>query len=194
MDENVDTILTVPGEDAMAELMVSLRLEVEEPDLSNLDGLLDDAALTALGRAVSRTDQPYLWAAKHVEHAIGHLHAAEFLYASPPLVIGVEGLYWAVAEEKGYIDQRRHFTSKAGRTGTARNAADIIRGLPINERVQRFLTRHAFGGAANSFRHGTRPEVEEREQCLIWLLALTAWVDGWGWEWAYPRGVGPQLR
>jgi hypothetical protein len=51
----------------------------------------------------------------------------------------------------------------------------------MNEGVQRFLIRFAFGGEANAFRHGRLDPVGARHQCLVWLVALAAWVDGWGW-------------
>ena len=36
---------------------------------------------------------------------------------------------------------------------------------------------------ANAFRHGRPPAgVDEREQCLMWLLALVVWFDGEGWR------------
>jgi hypothetical protein len=46
-------------------------------------------------------------------------------------------------------------------------------------------TSKAFGGPGTAFRHGRVHEVGERQQCLLWLLALVMWIDGYGWDWAY---------
>jgi hypothetical protein len=39
----------------------------------------------------------------------------------------------------------------------------------------------AFGGEANAFGHGRLDPIGPRHQCLVWLVALAAWIDGWGW-------------
>lgn len=142
-----DTYLSIPDETGMqAAVIVPLLLDVDKPDLSRLDDLLDADVLQAMARAVVDAQQPYPWAAAHVRHAVDHLLAGEFTHAWPPLVIGVEGLYWGEAEQDGYIDDRGRFTEKAGRGGRARSVIDIIHVLRINERVQRFSKRTAFGG------------------------------------------------
>ena len=117
-------------------------------------------------------------AADHVRQALAHLAASDVRAAWPPLVIGVEGLFWAEALEEGFLDRDDRFTPKASRSGKATNAIDIILALPMNERVQRFMRRQAFGGPANAFRHGRLHEVGERAQCVMWLLALVVWFDG----------------
>ena len=91
-------------------------------------------------------------------------------------------MFWAEAEEGGFVDAGGRFTEKAARSGKPTNAIDIILALPINERVQRFLKRFAFGGAANTFRHGRLDDVGERQQSMMWLLALVVWFDGHGWR------------
>jgi len=91
-------------------------------------------------------------------------------------------LFWAEAEQRGYIDADGRFTAKAPtKRDRPRSAIDIFAVLGINERVQRFLTRFAFGGEANAFRHGRVDPIGPRHQCLVWLVALAAWIDGWGW-------------
>src|SRR5215217_4361373 len=179
--EHADTILSVPNRHGAASFMVHLNLEVDDPDLSGLDGLLEEDALAAMKEALSIADaaQP---ARDHIAHALDHLAAGDLRRAWPPLVIGVEGLFWAEAEEVGYLDAYGRFTEQAARTGKPTNAIDIILALPITERVQRFLRRFAFGGAANAFRHGRLHGVGERQQCLMWLLALVVWFDGQGWR------------
>ena len=163
---------------------IRLKLDAQDPDLSGLDELLSDSALDHLEYVVRQVEQPYPWAAAHVLHAIGHLRTREYRHAWPPLMTGIEGLYWAAAERDGYLDERGRFTANAARSKPPRNAIDIILALPINERVQNLLRRKAFGGPASAFRHGRMHEVGEREQCLMWLLALVVWIDGWGWNWA----------
>jgi hypothetical protein len=58
----------------------------------------------------------------------------------------------------------------------------------MNERVERFLSsRFAVGGEANAFRHGRLDPVGPRRQCLAGLVALAAWIDGWGRPRPLPR-------
>jgi hypothetical protein len=179
--EFADTILCVPNRDGAAAFMVHLDLDVEDPDLSGIDALLERDALTAMKNALDIADaaEP---ARDHLNHALDHLGSGGLRLAWPPLVIGVEGLFWAEAEEGGFLDDRGRFTDKASRTGKPTNAIDIIQALPINKRVQRFLSRFAFGDSANAFRHGRLHGIGERQQCLIWLLALVVWFDGQGWR------------
>lgn len=179
--EDVDTILSVPNRHGAASFMVKLQLDVDDPDLSGLDELLSLEAIEAFRVALEVADVAAP-AADHVRHALNHLAAGQLRDAWPPLVIGVEGLYWAEAEEDGFLDDQGSFTDKALRRGRPTNAIDIVLALPINERVQRFLRRFAFGGAANAFRHGRLHTVGERQQIHLWLLALVVWFDGQGWR------------
>jgi hypothetical protein len=56
-----------------------------------------------------------------------------------------------------------------------------MQSVPVQVRERRLLTRFAFGGEANAFRHGRLDPIGPRHQCLVWLVALAAWIDGWGW-------------
>jgi hypothetical protein len=175
--EDYDTILTVPGRDGVASLMVQLNLDVPEPDLSDVEALLEPEKLAALAEALDVAEAPEP-AIDHVRQALAHLAAGDIRAAWPPLVIGVEGLFWAEALEEGCLGDDDRFTDKAARHGKATNAIDIILALPIKESVQRFMRRQAYGGPANAFRHGRLHDVGERAQCLMWLLALIVWFDG----------------
>src|SRR3712207_2320547 len=127
-----DTYLTIPDETGMqAAVTVALVLDVDKPDLVGFGDLLDATVLEAMAGAVTRAQQPYPWAAAHIRHAIDHLLIGELTNAWPPLVIGVEGLYWGEAEQEGYVDNRARFTEKAGRGGRARSVIDIFDVLPI---------------------------------------------------------------
>jgi hypothetical protein len=179
--EHADTILSVPNRYGAAAFMVQLNLDVDDPDMSGIDGLLEQDALAAMEEALAIADAAAP-AGDHVAHALAHLAADELRNAWPPLVIGVEGLFWAEAEEHGFLDDDGRFSAKAARSGPPSNAIDIILALPINPRVQRFLRRFAFGGPANAFRHGRLHGIGERQQCLMWLLALVVWFDGEGWR------------
>jgi hypothetical protein len=188
-----DTILlTVPGRDGLASVIVQLNLDVPEPDLSGFEGLLEPDRLAALAEALNIAEAPAP-AADRVRQALAHLAASDVRAARPPLVIGVEGLFWAEALEEGYLGDDDRFTEKANRRGKATNAIDIILALPMNERVQRFMRRQAFGGPANAFRHGRPHAVGERAQCVMWLLALVVWFDGArAWRPVFARlGAGP---
>jgi hypothetical protein len=176
-----DTVFSIPGPGSEI-LLVALVLDVPEPDLSPVENLLTPPMLDVLAHAAAAAEQPYSWAADHIVHAIDHLRAHEYVHAWPPLVIGVEGLFWAEAEQRGLIDATGHFTAMAPTTRPRpRSAIDVFAVLGMNERVQRFLTRFAFGGEANAFRHGRLDPIGPRHQCLVWLVALAAWIDGWGW-------------
>jgi hypothetical protein len=182
-----DTFLTIPRRGGgAASLRIVLTLGVPQPDLSNLDGLLNPEALDAIEAAVEDAEQPYPHTVEHIQHALEHLRAGEFVKAAPALVQGVEGLFWAEAEKRGLIDENRCFTASTDREGQRSNS---IRGpisvLNINERVKRFLNEQAFGEAGNTFRHGRRHAVGERQQCLVWLLALCAWLNGYGNWWPH---------
>jgi len=177
-----DTVFSVPSPDGKTVLTVSLLLDVPEPNLSPVEDLLTPPMLDVLAAAAAAADQPYAWAAHHVVHAIDHLRAREYIHAWPPLVIGIEGLFWAEAEQRGFLDAGGRFTAAAPTTrDRPRSAIDVFAVLGMNERVRRFLTRFAFGGEANAFRHGRVDPIGPRHQCLVWLVALAAWIDGWGW-------------
>jgi hypothetical protein len=98
--EGYDTILTVPGRDGSASLIVQLNLGVPEPDLSDLEALLDPEKLAALTEALDVAEAPEP-AVDHVRQALAHLAAGDIRAGWPPLVIGVEGLFWAEALEAG---------------------------------------------------------------------------------------------
>jgi hypothetical protein len=162
--------------------MVSLVLDVVEPDLTPMEDLLAPPVLGVLAQAVTTADQPYAWATEHVVHAIDHLRVHEYIHAWPPLVTGVDGLYWAEAEQRGFIDASGRFTAVAptGRT-RPRSAIEVFAVLGMNERVRRSLSRAAFSAEADAFRHGRVDPIGPLYQCLVWLVALAAWIDGWGW-------------
>jgi hypothetical protein len=183
LTEGFDTTFMVPSQEGVAVVMVHLKLDVDVPDLSGLDDLVSAEVLGRIEQVMHRVELPYPWAAEHVLHAIRYLRRGEYLHAWPPLVIGVEGLFWAAAEKRGYIDEEGRFTEDAGRRGKPTNAIDIVLALPLNERVQRMLRKYAFGGSANVFRHGGKHEIGEQEQCRLWLLALVVWIDAYGWDW-----------
>jgi hypothetical protein len=180
-----DTVFSVPGPDG-SNLVVGLVLDVDDPDLTPVEKLLTTPMLDVLAQAVAAADQPYTWAAEHVVHAIDHLCAQEYVHAWPPLVTGIEGLFWAEAEQRGFIDTSGRFTASAGTTrDRPRSAIDVFAVLGMNERVQRFLTRFAFGGEANAFRHGRLdpigPRINAWSGSLPWRRGLTA-GDGRGWR------------
>jgi hypothetical protein len=56
--EDYDTILTVPGRDGVASLMVQLNLDVPEPDLSDVEALLEPEKLAALAEALDVAEAP----------------------------------------------------------------------------------------------------------------------------------------
>jgi hypothetical protein len=98
--DTYDTILTVPGRDGLASVIIQLNLDVPEPDLSGVEALLEPDRLAALAEALNIAEAPAP-AADHVRQALAHLAASDVRAAWPPLVIGVEGLFWAEALEEG---------------------------------------------------------------------------------------------
>lgn len=109
-----DTVFSVPSPDG-DHLLVSLVLDVPDPNLSPVERLLTPPMLDVLAGAALAAEQPYRCASEHVAHAVEHLKREEYVHAWPPLVIGVEGLYWAEAEQKGLLDDRGRFTAAAKR-------------------------------------------------------------------------------
>jgi hypothetical protein len=94
------------------------------------------------------------------------------------------GIVLAEAEQRRFIDAVGRFTATAPTMrARPRSAMDVFAVLGMNERVQRILTRFAFSGEANAFRHGRLDPIGPRHQCLVWLVVLATWFDGWGWPW-----------
>ena len=92
-----DTTFTLLRDDGST-VQVSVRLEPDgRPDRWVLDDLLLEYVLDGLLECVARADLPNPWAVEHVYHAVSHLRQGEWTQAWPPLVIGVEGLFWSVA-------------------------------------------------------------------------------------------------
>lgn len=186
-----DTVLCVPGEDWAARFMIQLRLEGEQLDLRVLeDRLLDEAVFDALDVAIGLA-QPGDWTTRQIRHSLTLLRVHDYVLAWPPLVTGVEGLYWEEAIGRGLID-RDSLEVRGGEYAgrKARDAHDVFRTLPLNDRVRRALSRYAFGAEANAFRHGLRGAWGERQQCAIWILALVAWLDVAGWRHFNAASIG----
>jgi hypothetical protein len=130
-----DTTVTFLRADGSS-VAFGVKLEpLGRPDLAVLEDLLRDYVLDALVECVARVGLLEPLAVAQVTHAISHMRRGEWVQAWPPLALGTEGLFWAVAVRDGFLDDQ-------GR-------------------------RHPGG---------------ERTQCLIWLLALVAWVDGYAWR------------
>lgn len=177
-----DTYFAIPGRRGGGFVALGLRLDVESPDLSSAASLLATPMLDALAVGVEgATIAPgYEDAREQVLAAISALRCGSFATAAPLLIVGIEGLYRSAAEARGLIDGRGRFTAKSGRRGRAQSGNDVVAVLPVNERVRRFHRRFAFGGAGNDMRHGQRHPMPKHEQCAIWLVALAAWLDGYG--------------
>jgi len=178
-----DTLLTIPGANWMASLQLYLKLDGADLDLERLaEQLLDNDVLDALDVAID-VGKPREWSARQAHHALDHLRHDDYILAWPLLGTAVEGMYWEEAETKGLVDPTTAKILEGKLVGrVARDAHDIFRTLPMNEHVQRALSRYAFGSEANAFRHGRRGQWGERHQCAIWLLALITWLDGAGWR------------
>jgi hypothetical protein len=95
------------------------------------------------------------------------------------------GFYQAIGTTIAQNEQTRRPRPAAFRSDpfgkTARRTPRLPARLPSNERVRRFLTRFVFGGEANAFRHGRLDPIGPRHQRHVWLVALAAWIAGWGW-------------
>lgn len=178
-----DTLLSVPGPDWSAALMLQLKLEGTPLDLPQLTAeLLSPAVYEAVETAIAIA-RPNEWTARQISQALNFMRQGDFVLAWPLLVIGVEGLHWEEAERGGFIDPETGRVTAGDSAGkTARDAHDLFRALPINERVRKTLSRYAFGAEANAFRHGRIGSWGEQQQCAIWMLALIAWLDGSGWR------------
>ena len=178
-----DTLLSVPRADWSASVFLYLKLDGAELDIEQLAGrVFEHEVLDALDAAID-VAKPSEWSALQARQALDYLRRDDFILAWPLLVTAVEGMYWEEAETKGLVDPTTSQILDGPLSGrTARDAHDVFRTLPMNERVQKALSRYAFGSEANAFRHGRRGRWGERQQCAIWLLALIAWLDGAGWR------------
>lgn len=175
-----DTGLSIPRRRGGGAFYVSLSLDVPEQQLPDLEGLLDPRVLHAISAAVSDADQPYEHARAYITEAITKISAGDFVTATPLLGQGLEALFRGVAEARGLIDQHGTLAASSARAGRKAVATDLVLALPINARVQRMLNRFAFGDQASTYRHGGIHRIDQRAQCLIWLLGAVAWLDAYG--------------
>jgi hypothetical protein len=101
--------------------------------------------------------------------------------------------------------QGSHRQRRASRPGVAASrdrtpsAIAVFAVLGMNDRVQRFPARRAFGGQANAFRHSRVDPAGPRHECLVWPVALAAWLDigswlrqGWSSTVAVLWGISPR--
>jgi hypothetical protein len=176
-----DTGLFIPRRAGGAAFQVELTLEVPDQQLPDLTGLLAPEVLDAIVAAVADADQPYDHARAYVTEGITKIRAGDFVAATPLLGQGLEALFRGIAEARGLIDDRGRLAAGSARAGRKAVATDLVLALPINHRVQRMLNRFAFGDEASIYRHGgIHPRVDQKAQCLIWLLGTVAWLDAYG--------------
>jgi hypothetical protein len=177
----IDTCLCIPGDNGAAAGVVRLALENNPACLPDLRALLYPEWLDMIDRAVQRANQPHYHARVFVSDAIAKLREGEYVSATPLLVNGAESLFRATARSRGIIDAMGVIQPGHRHAGKKAVGRDLVLCLPINKRVQRMLTRFAFGDAANTYRRGgEHPTVSWKEQCTLWLLAIIAWLDGYG--------------
>jgi hypothetical protein len=170
-----DTVLVVPESAGGVALVVQLNLM--QPPVADLRAFRTAPYLDALRGAVGAVPAVYARPAQHVAHALEHVSSGEFDHAWPSLVIGVEGLFWAAAEQLGVLAANGTVATTNGRRRHARSANDVIAACPISATVRTMLARDAFGSTANALRHGRGGNHDVARQCDLWLLALCAWFD-----------------
>jgi hypothetical protein len=134
------------GADAFVELLAEI--------------LLEERVLTAFRGAVRMASTLSDRNQKHLEHALDHIDAGEYLEAFPPLIIGVEGALRDVAKARG--------VRKA--MSNVRAAARLLKLEHEHE-----LLIGAIYSAANDGRHGE--DGEARDDCVLTLLAMLLWIQ-----------------
>jgi hypothetical protein len=102
-----------------------------------------------------------------LQHGLEHAQRGEWDQAVPPLILGIEGALAAEARLRNLIPQTE---------GNFLGAEALVRRLEPGEPYVRFMTRRAYGGQGNAFRHG-RAGDGTREQTLYLVLALVGWAN-----------------
>jgi hypothetical protein len=106
---------------------------------------------------------------RHLEHMVEHARHHEYVDASAPLYLGLEGAYREAAYAAGGVARPVGAKKALGFEKLVK-----LMGLPAD--VEIFVRRAVFGGTGNTVRHAGAEEIERR-QVLLGIVALAAWIE-----------------
>ena len=153
----------------LPQLLKQPREQVYEAVLDGLEEVVLKTPVIAALRA-ALDSMPFLSKEQRhwLEHGLEHAERGEWLQAVPPLFLGYEGgLYNSAIDAKAIPETSR---------GKLMAAEKIIKAFELEDALEVFALKLVFGGRGNSFRHG-RPENQARDQVLLMMVAIVAWVD-----------------
>jgi hypothetical protein len=111
---------------------------------------------------------------RHLQHALEHAQAGDWVDASPPLMSGLEGAFWATARERLVINPDR--TRADNPNKLIKGVENVVRLVVTDDGFSLFVRRRVFGTTGDSYRHGDA-DGGERRQVLLGIAALCGWVD-----------------
>jgi hypothetical protein len=153
----------------LPQLLGQGREQVYEAVLDGLEEVVLKTPVIAALR-VALDSMPFLSEEQRqwLEHGLEHAERGEWLQAVPPLLLGYEGgLYNSAIDAKAIPKTSR---------GKLMAAEKIIKAFELEDALEAFALKLVFGGRGNSFRHG-RPGNQARDQVLLMVVAIVAWVD-----------------
>jgi hypothetical protein len=151
------------------------REEVEEVVLDALEGAVRDEEFSAaLQEGVGHAAMLNSSQRRHLQHALEHAEAGEWVDASPPLMSGLEGAFWATAHERAVINADR--TRADNPNKLIKGVENVVRLVVADEGFSLFVRRRVFGTTGDPYRHGDA-DGGERRQVLLGIAALCGWVD-----------------
>ena len=134
----------------------------------------DEGFSAALRDAVGHAHQLSNTQREHLKHALVHARAGEWLHASPPLMRGLEGAFWATARARQVITAERYEASNPRKR--VKGVERVIRLVVEDHELLMFLLLRVFGTTGDPVRHGDSND-EDRAHVLLAVAGLCGWLD-----------------
>jgi hypothetical protein len=119
---------------------------------------------------------------RQLAEGLRHISRRDYVLAVPLLIVAFEGIVQLHARGAGLVEvhkgEKHRFTDRAGKSGNVGGIEDL---LPIEElgfdgAFADYLRRHVYGGAGNTYRHGTAID-GYRGRALALAVALLGWLN-----------------
>jgi hypothetical protein len=153
--------------------------EILEREL--LDAEVVDEVRSAIARSQLSSTQK-----RQLGRALDDLAARDYEMAVPMLMNPLEGAYWMLAERRGAIvrDRKGKWVTPERPDRPAVPIDGVEKAMKLEQvglppKLLQFLTRRAYGGGGNPFRHGTATS-GWRSRALFLFGALLGWLDAVG--------------
>jgi hypothetical protein len=118
-----------------------------------------------------------------LRHGLELFGTRDYLLAVPALIQGMEGSFWAIAEDSKLIvrdgDRMREGGTLSAAGRTIGGVESVIGLLNLDPTYSTFLRKLVFGGRGKRFRHGTAVD-GWRLEALLLVIALTTWLETFG--------------